>query len=124
MSKPIHIAVLDDNEDILQMTTTMLTLESYRVSPCNNLLALQSTLATDPPAVILLDMLLSGLDGRDVCRSIKEDTNTSHIPIIIFTAHPNAEESCKEAGADFFLEKPFELEHLYTKVQEASNTKI
>ena len=126
MNDPYHIAILDDNEDILAMTTTMLQLESYRVSPCTDTESFMSTLKNDAPDVIFLDMLLSGQDGRDICTALKNRASTAHIPVIIFSAHPNAEEKCLAAGADFFLAKPFEMDSLYevTKKAVELNSKV
>ena len=126
MNDPYHVAILDDNEDILAMTTTMLRLESYKVSPCNDTDTLMSTLDTEAPDVLLLDMLLSGQDGREICTAIKSRASTAHLPIVIFSAHPNAEASCLAAGADFFLAKPFEMDSLYevTKKAVELNSKV
>ena len=54
-----------------------------------------------------------GKDGREVAQELKGDARTKHIPIIILTAYPNADELAREAGADDFLPKPFELADLW-----------
>lgn len=65
------------------------------------------------PDLIFLDISLAGKDGREVARELKGDKRTKHIPIVILTAYPNADELAKEAGADDFLSKPFELVRLW-----------
>ena len=61
-------------------------------------------------------LLLSGADGRVICKNLKAEDETRHIPIIMVSAHPSAGRSIREAGADEFLEKPFEMEALLNKV--------
>ena len=63
-----------------------------------------------------MDMLLSGADGTDICRRLKHDMKTSSIPILMFSAHPTAKETCLAAGADDFISKPFEMNDMISKV--------
>jgi DNA-binding response OmpR family regulator len=64
----------------------------------------------------LLDVLLSGKDGRTIARQLKSQEDTKHIPIIMFSAHPSAEQTAREAGADDFIAKPFEIDDLLEKI--------
>jgi signal transduction histidine kinase len=66
--------------------------------------------------IIVLDMLLSGSDGRQVLRTLKAQPATRAIPVIMFSAYPSAEASAWEAGADAFLAKPFEGEDLLASI--------
>jgi DNA-binding response OmpR family regulator len=66
--------------------------------------------------LIIMDMLLSGNDGTDICRKLKNDKERSSIPILMFSAHPTARETCLAAGADDFIPKPFEMNDLIAKV--------
>lgn len=114
-----HIAVLDDNKDILEMVKTILELEDYEVSTCNLLEELELLMITDKPNVIICDMLMSGQDGRNVCKTFKANPTMADVPFILFTAHPNAEKSCMAANADFFLEKPFDITKFFDSVSQA-----
>ena len=69
------------------------------------------------PQLLLMDMLLSGTDGRDVCRKLKTDPSTSKVKIIMMSAHPDADKSCREAGADDFISKPFDIDHFISVVK-------
>lgn len=69
------------------------------------------------PDLILLDLLLSGSDGRSICKDLKKDTVTKAIPIIMISAHPAAREEAQEAGADDFLAKPFDANELLTSIK-------
>lgn len=67
-----------------------------------------------PPALILLDVLLSGEDGLDLCLAIKAHLDYRAIPVIVMSAHPAARRRAQAAGADDFLAKPFDLDQLET----------
>jgi CheY-like chemotaxis protein len=64
------------------------------------------------PDLILLDLLLSGMDGKAICRQLKGAEATSHIPVILMSAHSQVTQIAEEAGADGWLAKPFEIEAL------------
>jgi DNA-binding response OmpR family regulator len=111
--KHSHILVIDDNEDILFMLQVMLKLKEYKVSIKNNIENLESFIRELSPEVILMDMLLCGADGREICKRLKTDPVLSNIPVIMISAHSQAKAECLEAGASYFLEKPFEMKDLY-----------
>ena len=120
------ILVVDDNEDILFMIKAMLEMKGYGViakeSPSN----IEQAIVETQPDIILMDMLLSGTDGREVCQKIKAGNKISHIPIIMISALPDAEISCFSAGANYFLGKPFDMKDLFSTVEKAAayNAKI
>ena len=70
------------------------------------------------PDLYILDKQLSGVDGLDICRFLKTHNNTSHIPIIIFSASPDIKRLAIEAGANDSLEKPFSITALRNMVQQ------
>jgi DNA-binding response OmpR family regulator len=114
-----HILVIEDNEDILMMIEMMLVHQNYRVSKKADGDNVESFIKKIQPDVILMDMLLSGVDGTLVCKQIKENPSTQHIPVIMISALSQGQEKSGEAGADFFLAKPFEMEDLLTITAEA-----
>jgi CheY-like chemotaxis protein len=117
--KGAHVLVIDDNQDILLMLKTMLTIKGYRVSVRENIIELQSSIKELKPDVILMDMLLSGADGREVCKELRKNAAFAHIPIVMISAHSHVQEECIEAGADYFMEKPFDMNNLIKIVEEA-----
>jgi DNA-binding response OmpR family regulator len=117
--KGAHVLVIDDNQDILLMLKTMLTIKGYRVSVRENIKELQSSIKELKPDVILMDMLLSGADGREVCKELRKNAAFAHIPIVMISAHSHVQEECIEAGADYFMEKPFDMNNLIKIVEEA-----
>ena len=114
-SKQKNLLVVDDEEDILEFLKVILEDEGYFVVTTDKgdyLERLQDTL----PDLILLDLLLSGKDGREIVAYLKTQENTKHIPVIMFSAHPNAQAMTKNAGADDFVAKPFEIDLLLSKI--------
>jgi DNA-binding response OmpR family regulator len=71
---------------------------------------------TDIIDLILLDMLLSGVNGVDVCMNLKNDPKTKNTPLIMISAHPNAKDLCMNAGADDFIPKPFDMEDIISRI--------
>ncbi len=111
-----HILVIDDNEDILHMLKAMLQMKGYKVSMRDSPIGIENELAENRPDMIIMDMLLSGADGREICKTLKEDEIFSTIPLLMISAHPNARKDCLAAGADFFLEKPFDMNELFSNI--------
>ncbi len=114
-----HVLIIDDNEDILSMLTAMLEHTGYKVSTLDKTYELIGVVKNLQPDIILMDKLLSGYDGCEFCRQLKADTALVKIPVIMISAHPQAQTECLEAGADFFIEKPFEMEHLLQTLAKA-----
>lgn len=73
------------------------------------------------PDVFLIDKQLSGYDGLDVCRHLKNQDHTKNIPVIMISASPKIGALSKEAGADAFIEKPFEVKDLVRLVNFYAN---
>ncbi|PIR82589.1 response regulator [Candidatus Kaiserbacteria bacterium CG10_big_fil_rev_8_21_14_0_10_59_10] len=106
------VLVIDDNSDILFVMQEALTLRNYDVHLSEIFIGVAAT-EKSAPDLIYLDISLVGKDGREVARELKSHGGTKNIPIIILTAYQNADELTKEAGADDYLAKPFQLEHLW-----------
>ncbi|MDQ2720142.1 MAG: response regulator [Bacteroidota bacterium] len=70
------------------------------------------------PDLFLLDKQLSGHDGLNVCRFLKNQSSTKEIPVIIVSATPGIGEMANAAGADDFIEKPFQIKELLKKVEK------
>jgi len=113
--KNMHtIMVADDDLSILECVKLMLEFEGYHVQTTasgNDLLTLKTF-----PDLILLDIWMSGVDGREICKALKANPETGHIPIMLFSASTNLMVSASEAGANDFLEKPFEMQELLQKI--------
>ncbi len=116
MEKLKRILIADDDPGILDAVGIMLEFEGYEVSciPDGNVLL---TMEDEFPDLLLLDIWMSGTDGRDVCKHLKQKESTSKIPIVLISASKDIERSAMDAGADDFLAKPFEIDDLLEKIE-------
>ena len=113
------ILVVDDDESILEVVQIVLESEGYAVQTATNSGFLQQlTSQTVLPDLILLDVLLSGEDGREISRQLKSDTQLRHIPVVMLSAHSEASKMADTGVADAFLEKPFDVDVLLDTVQK------
>lgn len=112
------ILVVDDNEGILEAFEVMLEDAGYEVDTSTDAEALLNLKSPALPDLILLDVLLSGADGRDMCKKMKLRGDLKHIPVIMISAHPGVGSTIKDAGATDFLRKPFEMDELLAMVQK------
>ena len=115
------ILIIDDEPDILAFLSAMFEDANYTVVATDRgdyIEQLITDTAGNLPNVILLDMLLSGSDGREIARQLKSQEETRHIPIIMTSAHPYARQESRVCGADDFLAKPFEMDELLDIVKK------
>lgn len=111
------ILVVDDDVDILDAVDLVLEEEGYQViKTVNPEYAENIAQAEVLPDLIILDVFMSGNDGRDIVKKIKKNSDTKDIPILMISANPSVEKSTLEAGANFFLSKPFSLDTLTDNV--------
>lgn len=112
------ILVVDDDPDILDALRFMLEDAGYEVKTSEKGEYVENLRDTNGglPDVIILDVLLSGKDGRLICQKLKSQEDTRHIPIIMISAHPNAKQSVSAVGADDFMAKPFDMDDLLAKI--------
>jgi len=115
MDKVKKILIADDDPGILDAIGIMLEFEGYEVQSASNSAALLS-MENGLPDLLLLDIWMSGTDGRDVCRYLKQKESTRKIPIVMISASKDIENSAREVGADDFLAKPFEMDSLLEKI--------
>src|SRR6266536_645771 len=110
------ILVLDDDPDICIMIKMVLDYYGYDAMDAENEESARKILSSNHVDLLIMDMLLSGADGTDICRRLKQDKETSSIPILMFSAHPTARETCLAAGADDFISKPFEMNDMMARI--------
>jgi CheY-like chemotaxis protein len=112
-----RILVVDDDLAILDSTKLILEYEGYEVCATSDGDAVR-TIQGKLPDIILLDIWLSGTDGAEIARFLKEQEHTSHIPIILFSANRNIEELAQKTGVEDSLVKPFDITELLQKVKK------
>ncbi len=114
-----HILVIEDESDIQELIQFNLTREGFKVSGYTSGEAGLTAVQKVKPDLILLDLMLPGIDGLEICRQLKKDSKTENIPIIMITA--KAEESDivtgLEMGADDYITKPFSPKVLVARIR-------
>lgn len=111
------ILAVDDDSDILEVIKIILEDEGYTVSTLTDGNKVFEHINADQPDLILLDVMLGGMDGRDICRAIKSDSKLNQIPIIMISASHNMDSFLKMPGSpNDFLAKPFDINHLIKTV--------
>jgi len=118
MSKPV-ILVVDDERHIVELVRFNLEKEGYQVITAQDGLEACKMAKQDKPDLVILDVMLPGMDGFEVCRTIQKDSEIAEIPIIMLTAR--TEEIDKilglEIGADDYMTKPFSPRELLARVK-------
>src|SRR5271169_466204 len=106
---PARILVVDDDPTNVEVLTAWLESEHYVVSTAADGFEALAKIEAEKPDIILLDVMLPEIEGFEVCRRIKSDPATEHIPVIMVTALSDVDDLVKgfEAGADDFVTKPF-----------------
>ena len=112
---PKRILVAEDDPGIGEMLREMLTDAGYEADIEVNGQAVRQ-MAEPFPDLLLLDIRLSGTDGRTICAELKRQPATHRIPIILLSAHKDTQQIAREAGADDFLAKPFQMADLLSLV--------
>lgn len=109
------IYVLEDNPEILEIISIILEAEGYDIKGFPTVSEFMSNYKLAQPSLYLLDVMLPDGNGLDVCSLIKSD---HQIPVIIMTANSQMEKMREVCAADFFIAKPFDIDHLAQKINE------
>jgi two-component system, OmpR family, alkaline phosphatase synthesis response regulator PhoP len=114
-----RILVVDDEEDLLELVRYNLTREGYRVTCVSTGEDALDQARREIPDLVILDLLLPNVDGLEVCRRLKGDSKTKHIPILMLTAKTEEADVVAglELGADDYMTKPFSPRVLIARVK-------
>jgi len=113
------ILLVEDDHNLGLMICDLLELNGYEVSLLRMPDKTVKNLLEDKFDLVLMDKLLSGMDGTDICVKIRKTDTISHTPILMMSALNGARKNCIEAGATNFIAKPFELKDFLANVKEA-----
>ena len=116
-----RVLILDDDPDILQICAIVLKKKGFDVSTMNTSSHVLDQVRTYQPNVILMDNWIPGPGGIEATRILKLNPETHDIPVIFFSANSNVTQLAREAQADYFLQKPFDITELEAIVQMAIN---
>ncbi len=110
------ILVTDDDPSLQELFRMILESAGYEVEVRSNGLGILENQFMIPD-LFLLDRQLSGIDGLDICRHLKNQEKTKHIPVIMISANPDIAQLSRDAGADNYIEKPFIKKHLLKVIE-------
>ncbi|TQD25061.1 response regulator transcription factor [Methanolobus vulcani] len=113
------ILIVDDEMDALVSLKVALEAEGYNVVEAKDGHEVVDKVYSELPDVILLDLMIPGIDGFEVCRLLKSDEMYRHIPIIMLTARNEVDDKVEgiELGADDYVTKPFNLKELKARIK-------
>ena len=116
MSAEPHVVIVDDDDEICQLVRQFLEPHGFRVTAVGDGAAMRAALATDPADLVVLDLMLPGEDGLELCRQIRAISRT---PIIFLTAVNGEVDRVVglEMGADDYLSKPFSARELLARIR-------
>ncbi|MCK5717103.1 MAG: hybrid sensor histidine kinase/response regulator [Thiomargarita sp.] len=118
MTKKTLILIVDDEPPNQSVLANTLKQGGYSIILADNGMQALDVLKTKKPQLILLDIMMPGMDGFEVCQKIKEEPSTANIPVIFLTAHNESENVVKgfQLGAVDYVTKPFNSDELITRV--------
>ncbi|MCR4305996.1 MAG: response regulator [Candidatus Daviesbacteria bacterium] len=111
------ILVAEDDQGIADVVKTILEMNGFEVFIAVDEQGVKS-MKTDLPDLLLLDLWMGHSDGKIICRALKSQPSTKHIPIILVSATRDLAKAAEEFGADDFLEKPFDMDNLVKKIRK------
>ena len=125
MATPAKILVVDDTPHNVKLLADLLGVKGYAVTTAATGEEALARLAADGPDLVLLDVMMPGLSGYDVCRRIRAEAATALLPVVLVTSLDPVQERVKgiEAGADDFLSKPINQPELFARVRSLLRVK-
>jgi len=118
------VLVVDDLAQNVRLLEAVLSPKGFRVAAASSGKEALDVLGREDPDVVLLDILMPGMDGYEVCRRIRQDPGTAFLPVIMITASGEEEKvRAIEAGADDFVSKPFDQAELLARVRSLVRVK-
>ena len=119
MGEQKKILVIDDDSGIGEMLQILLEFNDYQVTVTEKPDEAEKLILEKQIDLVILDMLISGINGTDVCMRLRgnENPKIAEIPILMMSALHEAGEKCKEAGASDFIAKPFEIDEMTSAIE-------
>lgn len=119
-----RILVIDNDQDILEAVDAALSMENYSVETSPIVEDIFQMIHDKNPDLILIDYLLYGINGGELCHMIKTEPSTSHLPVIIFSGYPKVLQSLGTYDCDAFISKPFELDNFMKVIKDCLAKKV
>lgn len=113
-----NILIVDDNPENLRLLVSILKEQGYKVRPARDGVVALNSAFSNPPDLILLDILMPRMDGYETCQKLKADERTKHIPVIFISALSDSFDKVKafDVGCEDFIGKPFNTDELLARI--------
>ncbi|MEO8933206.1 MAG: response regulator [Xanthomarina sp.] len=111
------ILVVDDDRIIGEMLKFMLSSKGYFALISNRPEETTRNIIDHKIDLVILDQFIFGVSGMNVCKQLKENESTGHVPVLMMSADISVAEMCLAAGASDFMAKPFEMKTLFSKIE-------
>lgn len=118
------ILIVDDYNGTLETLKYILESNGYIVRTLKNTHSIYREIEDFNPDLLMLDLLLEGEDGRQICKNLKTGFSYQDLRILVFSAHAKRFENCESYYADAFMEKPFELTELLGKIKSMMQSQL
>ncbi|WP_346238408.1 response regulator [Niabella insulamsoli] len=115
----IDVAIFDDDEDILSICKYVLQEHGWKISTFTNCSDVTSKVRECAPGVIFMDNWIPPKGGIVATQELKQEQDLKNIPVVYFSANSEISKLASNAGAEYFLAKPFDLDDLVTTIQKA-----
>lgn len=115
------VLVLDNDEGVLDVMQEALNYEGFQVKIIEETDNIFSVINDFNPDLVILDYILSGVNGGEICHQIKANPKTADLPVIIMSAYPRVIRSLGYYGCDDFIAKPFDLDDIVDRIKNLIN---
>ncbi|MBV8389739.1 MAG: response regulator transcription factor [Mucilaginibacter sp.] len=115
------VLILDNDESVLDVMNEALTYEGFAVKTIEQTEDILPVIENFNPDLVIVDYILHGINGGEVCHQIKVNKQTSSLPVILVSAYPRVFKSLGDYGCDDFIPKPFDLEDFVERIRKLTN---
>jgi DNA-binding response OmpR family regulator len=115
------VLLVDNDESVLDMMQEALNYGGYDVKAISQTENIMPEIDTYHPDLVILDYILTGINGGELCHQIKVNKKTSKLPVVLVSAYPKVLKSLGDYGADDFISKPFDLDDFLGRVKSLIN---
>ena len=118
MEKMKRVLLFDNDEEVLDVMKEALNYEGFDVCGISETDDIFTVIADYQPDLVILDYLLTGINGGEICHQIKTSQKTAGLPVMLISAYPKVLLSLGDYGCDDFIPKPFDLTDLINRIQK------
>ncbi|MBS1532275.1 MAG: response regulator transcription factor [Bacteroidetes bacterium] len=119
-----RVLLFDNDADVLDVMQEALTCEGFDVRCIEKSDNIFPEIECYNPGLIILDHILDGVTGGEICQQIKENRKTSALPVVVVSAYPGTLPALEDCGCDAFIPKPFGIDDLTGRIRELINNKL